>query len=313
MLFESKDFLSELREIAKASGFQLLGIAPAKIPELDKERILEWVREGRHGGMEWYPKNMSLRLDLEGLGFRPESVLVLAALYSDPEEYEALELPFHFSRYAMGEDYHSVLRKKAKELMQFLQRTFPNQKFRQGVDSLPVPEKVLAREAGLGWIGKNTNLIHEEIGSFFFLSVIFTDLPLEAASLPAKDRCGTCTACIDACPTNALEPYHIDARKCISYKTIEDRSPSVEGLHGWIYGCDICQEVCPWNRVKARKKGYETEIEEFKIRNFFKEEALSSLSEESFQKNFRDSAVNRISYEQFRRNLDSVTREISSK
>ncbi|EPG67444.1 tRNA epoxyqueuosine(34) reductase QueG [Leptospira wolffii] len=309
MVFESKELLTELREIAGREGFQLFGAAPAIVPESDKEKIRLWVEEGRHGSMEWYPRNMPLRLELEGLGFKPETVLVFGALYSDTE-YENLRLPFRFSRYAMGEDYHSVLRKRGAAVIDRLKALFPGNRFRQGVDSLPVPEKVLAREAGIGWVGKNTNLLNEEFGSFFFLTVLFTDLPLQIANLPAKDRCGTCTACIDACPTDALEPYRIDSRKCISYKTIEDRSEEVAGLHGWAYGCDICQEVCPWNRIKAKKNDRKTEILEFKIRDIFKEEGkLENLNESEFRERFRDSAVSRISYSQFRRNLDTVKRE----
>ncbi|TGK05563.1 tRNA epoxyqueuosine(34) reductase QueG [Leptospira langatensis] len=310
MVLESKELLDELRPIAFANGFQLFGVSPALVPSVDKENILHWVQEGRHGKMDWYPKNMNLRLELEGLGFKPESVIALGALYNDPE-YDALDLPYRFSRYAMGEDYHSVLRRKALCLLDFLRTKYPNQKFRQGVDSLPVPEKILAREAGLGWIGKNTNLIHEEYGSFFFISLIFTDLPLQFVASPAKDRCGTCRACIDSCPTGALEPYRIDARKCISYKTIEDRSEDVDSLHGWVYGCDICQEVCPWNQVKARKKGWKTEMAEFKIRDLFKKDKLSDLNEKEFQVYFQDSAVSRISYKQMKRNLNTLGRESS--
>ncbi|TGK06289.1 tRNA epoxyqueuosine(34) reductase QueG [Leptospira fletcheri] len=312
MILESKELLSELESLSRKNGFQLCGAAKAKVPDSDRENILEWVNSDLHGGMDWYPRNMQLRLEFSGLGFRPESVLVFASLYSD-SEYEAIfgESPFRFSRYAVGEDYHTVLRRKAKEILDFLKRTFPNHSFRQGVDSLPVPEKVLAREAGLGWIGKNTNLINEEIGSFFFLTVVLTDVPLRIASLPAKDRCGTCDACLRACPTGALEAYKIDARKCISYKTIEDRSPSVQGLHGWVYGCDICQEVCPWNRVKAKKKGLETELPELKVRDFFRNkiESLETISEQEFDSLFRDSSVNRISYSQFRRNWKTLRSE----
>ncbi|EQA46750.1 epoxyqueuosine reductase [Leptospira broomii serovar Hurstbridge str. 5399] len=312
MFMESKELLSELESLVHKNGFQLFGAARAVVPESDKRNILEWVREGRHGNMDWYPRNMKLRLELEGLGFHPETVFVLGALYSDPEYEEiASKLPFRFSRYATGADYHAVLKKSARDVLTILRDRFPNNVFRQGVDSLPVPEKILAREAGLGWIGKNTNLLNEEIGSYFFLTVIFTDLPLRIASLTAKDRCGTCDECIRACPTGALSAYQIDARKCISYKTIEDRSPTVEGLHGWVYGCDICQEVCPWNRVKAKRRGTETEIEEFKVRDFFKTDgsAMLTLTDEEFQRQFSDAAVNRISYAQFRRNLITVNSE----
>ncbi|PJZ70137.1 tRNA epoxyqueuosine(34) reductase QueG [Leptospira perolatii] len=309
MVLESKELLPDLEKIAFQNGFQLVGAAKALVPNSDKKNILQWVQEGRFGTMNWYPKNMNLRLELEGLGFSPESVLVLGAVYYDEDSEAKLDRSkFRFSRYAMGEDYHSVLRKRTKSLLEVLRTRFPENQFRHGVDSLPVPEKVLAREAGIGWIGKNTNLIHEDFGSFFFLSTIFTDLPLRIESTVAKDRCGTCDLCIRACPTSALEPYRIDARKCISYRNIEDKSEEATSLHGWLYGCDICQEVCPWNRVKAKSRKVRTAIPEFKPKAHFIEEPekLLRLTEDEFTSFFSDSAVLRIGFKKYRRNIENL-------
>lgn len=168
-MIESKEIISEFKTLIKNSGFDLYGICDAKIPQEDKENILTWVQEGKHGKMEWYPKNMDLRLDFKNLGFEPRSVIALGTIYNDPDYDDvALTMSYRFSRYAIGEDYHRVLRRLAKPLLQQLKQKYPNHHFRQGVDSLPVPEKVLARMAGLGWKAKNTNLIHPDFGSFFY-------------------------------------------------------------------------------------------------------------------------------------------------
>ncbi|MCE9499219.1 MAG: DUF1730 domain-containing protein, partial [Leptospira sp.] len=167
----------DIISLAKSCGFDLAGIAKAEIPEQDRLNIKSWVEKKLFGKMEWYPRNQKLRLELDGIGFKPESVIALGLLYLD-ENYDSVfgKFRFKFSKYAVGTDYHTVLRQKAKPMIDSLREKFPGYHFRQGVDSFPVPEKVMAREAGIGWIGKNTNLINENIGSFFFLSVILTDL-----------------------------------------------------------------------------------------------------------------------------------------
>ncbi len=306
-MIESKEIISELSPLIEECGFDFYGIGEAVIPETDRKNILTWVQEGKHGKMDWYPKNMDLRLHFKNLGFEPKSVIALGTLYNDLD-YDTISktMSFRFSRYAVGEDYHRVLRRMANPLLQELRKKFPSNQFRQGVDSLPISEKVLAREAGLGWQAKNTNLIHPEFGSYFFISVILTDLPISVAKIPVKDRCGTCNACIDACPTNALAPYQIDAGKCISHHTLEDRSEKIPNTFGWIAGCDICQDVCPWNQVKARKKGIQTEREELKTRPIFKEnpESILDLDQDGFERNFGDSAISRMNFKMFRRNVE---------
>jgi epoxyqueuosine reductase len=300
---------SHIFEKAKDFGFDLVGITPAKIPEKDKENIKEWVANGLFGAMDWFERFQNVRLNLENLGFQAQSAIVLGLMYRTPEGISfTQDLGFSLSEYALGHDYHKVLKEKAKPLLKYLRDSYPDQKFRQGVDTLPVPEKVLGRMAGLGWIGKNTNLISPEKGSFFFLSVILTTLELPRKE-EIHDRCGSCTKCIDACPTNALfEAYKIDAGKCISHQNIENRSPRLEeSLHGWAYGCDICQTVCPWNEKAIRWERF-SRTQEFlpleSLKN--KKSKLSNLSMEDWKAWTKESAVNRISYEQWLRNLNSL-------
>ncbi|MDX1957240.1 MAG: tRNA epoxyqueuosine(34) reductase QueG [Leptospiraceae bacterium] len=309
----------ELESIIFELGFSLFGITKAMIPDQDKSNIEEWISRGLHGEMSWFPKQNSIRLNFENLGFVPKSVIVLGVVYIS-SEYELIKkkFPFRFTRYAVGEDYHKVIRKKVKPVLNYLKSSFPNHHFRQGVDSLPISEKVLAREAGLGWIGKHTNLINSEIGSYFFLSCILTDLVLEYNSIVA-DRCGTCTTCLDACPTNALfEPYKIDATKCISYLTIENKKKvfdkdESEKLNQWIYGCDICQEVCPWNKVKQERKGIFSHWKEFSPLSIFEKDPndFLNMEEEEFSEWTKKSAVDRISFEQWKRNIDTLTHQKS--
>ena len=312
-IYDMNPDLSKIQSKALDCGFSLFGVVDAVVPERDKENILSWVKQGFSGKMDWYARNQDLRLNLNNLGFTPRSVIVLGALYQDRDYEEVFATKdFKISRYATGKDYHNVLKKMSEPLLKYLRENFPENKFRQGVDSLPVPEKVFAREAGIGWQGKNTNIINENLGSYFFLSVIFTDLQL-LADKPVTDRCGTCRACLDACPTGALfEPYKIDASKCISHHTIEDRSetfsdPVANGK--WVYGCDICQEVCPWNRVKAKKREVYTLNEEFKLRQEFKTFTKSDfleMTEEEFQEFVKDSAMDRITFSMWKRNLNST-------
>ena len=305
--------LSQIQSKALDCGFSLFGVADAVVPELDKKNILSWVEQGLAGKMDWYARNQDLRLTLNNLGFTPRSVIVLGALYQDRDYEEVFaDKEFKISRYATGKDYHLVLKKRSEPLLKYLRENFPENKFRQGVDSLPVAEKVFAREAGIGWQGKNTNIINENLGSYFFLSVILTDLQL-LADKPVTDRCGTCRACLDACPTGALfEPYKIDAGKCISYHTIEDRSETFSDsvANGkWVYGCDICQEVCPWNRVKAKKREVFTINEEFKLREEFRtftKKDFLEMTEEEFQKFVKDSAMDRITFSMWKRNFKAL-------
>lgn len=298
-----------IREKALECGFDLVGFSEARLADKDKQNIQEWVDKKLYGTMHWYPKNQSLRLNFENLGFTPLSTIALGALYRTREGMELSKtLPFFLSEYAFGEDYHLVLRKKAEPLLTFLRKEFPRHRFRQGIDSLPISEKVIARNSGLGWIGKNTNLISPEKGSFFFLSIILTDLKIHS-SLQVVDRCGSCRKCIEACPTGALfEEYKIDAGKCISHENIENREANLDTpLHGWVYGCDICQIVCPWNEKAIRRERF-SESPEFKPLSFLlnHKDELPALSLPLWEKWTEQSALKRITHAQWLRNTKLI-------
>lgn len=198
--------------------------------------------------------------------------------------------------------------------MDELKSDYPSNHFRHGVDSLPIPEKIFARNSGIGWISKNTNIINSQYGSYFFLTEILTDLKL-SADTPTANRCGSCSACMDACPTKALTPYSLDASKCISHHTIEDKRepfPKDASLHSWIFGCDICQEVCPWNK-KAERQGIFTSFPEFEENgewNKIISDDFQFQSENEYNEFVKNKAIERISYSQWKRNIAKAESEI---
>lgn len=292
-------------------GFSLVGFTEAKLPEIDQNNILTWISEGRHGSMDWFAKETAseIRSSFQHLGFVPKTAITLAFVYrSEASEKLVTEMQKKVSRYALGDDYHDVLRKKGKQIIQKLKQKYPSYAFRQSVDSLPIAEKVLAVESGIGWRGKNTNTINRDLGSYFFISVILTELEFSFPKLTKTDHCGTCRLCIDSCPTGALEPYKIDARKCISYQTIEDRQPNVlenKDKHNWVYGCDICQEVCPWNEKVAKRNQVETTEPTFFPKDFWTDPDFlshSTLSAQDFDSYFKGSAIERIGVGVWNRN-----------
>ncbi|PJE03921.1 MAG: tRNA epoxyqueuosine(34) reductase QueG [Leptospira sp.] len=317
--FESvSEIQNSLHSIAIEAGFEMIGFTEARISEKDQTNIQSFIDNNYYGSMKWFPERQNIRLRFENLGFPIASCIVLGMVYKPSEEsVKSCEVILDsISKYAWGQDYHQVLKDKAKPILEFLRSQFPNYKFRQAVDSLPIPEKILARDAGLGWIGKHTILINSNYGSYFFLTVILSEKVLHlidtekiAFKMPSKDRCGTCTACIDACPTNAIvNAYELDSNLCISHNTIELKDPSFDEAtknHGWVYGCDICQDVCPWNKTVARKKNIHSKIEEFKPIKFFSEssEIFHELDEQDFEHVFKDSAILRIGYKNWNRNI----------
>lgn len=304
---------SKIKDKSKEFGFDLCGFSNVELDPIDIKNINEYIVKGHFGTMDWFPKHQNIRISYENLGFKPESAICLGVLYNSREYNELSFLKnFKISRYAVGEDYHKVLRKLGNNFLKFLSDTYPGFQFRQGVDTLPISEKSLAKYAGLGWIGKNTNLISKSLGSYFFLSIILTDLRLPTERRHT-DHCGKCTKCLEACPTGALfEPYKIDSSRCISHATIEDRSENIEpfienNLNNWIYGCDICQEVCPFNK-KAESKNYYSNHKEFSPLGVFNNgsEFLINLDESEFQKLKDTSAISRITYKQWKRNISAV-------
>jgi epoxyqueuosine reductase len=294
---------------ARALGFSQLGVTSVQIPE-DEQHLLRWLQAGFHGEMEYMQKHGSLRSRPQDLvpgtvrvlsarmDYWPADVTDAGAVLSDPTLA-------YVSRYALGRDYHKIMRRSLARLAEDLCGRIGRFGYRVCVDTAPVLEKALARNAGLGWIGKHTNLIARDAGSYFFLGEILTDLPLPVDE-PSSAHCGTCQACMPACPTNAIiAPYQLDARRCISYLTIEHKSAiPVElraAIGNRIYGCDDCQLVCPWNKF-ARAATHP----DFKVRNRLDATSLAELfgwTETDFDERMRGSAIYRIGYERWSRNI----------
>ena len=299
----------ELTAHAAALGFAAVGVSSVEIPE-DEQHLLRWLESGFHGEMHYMQRHGLMRSRPQLLA--PGTVRVVSARmdYWPEGEHAAVEVLAdgtrgYVSRYALGRDYHKVLRHALGLLARQLQARVGAFGYRVCVDSAPVLEKALARDAGLGWIGKHTNLIARDAGSWFFLGEILTDLPLPVDA-PASAHCGTCSACIPACPTGAIvAPYQLDARRCISYLTIELHGAIPAELRSAvgnrIYGCDDCQLVCPWNkfaRVAANP--------DFKVRHALDAPALPQLfrwTAAEFEQRMRGSAIYRIGYERWSRNI----------
>ena len=246
-----------VKEIARDYGFELAGISPA-LPSSDAQRYLDWAAAGMAGEMRYLTDyRAERRMDPRSLLPSAKSILCVGKLYNGPEPYtQAATAPGRawISRYAWGDDYHVILREGLTQVVARLRAEWPNLEYKICVDTAPLLERSYARDAGLGWIGRNTCLINEERGSWFFLGELLVSVELESDTPPA-DRCGACTACIDACPTQALDGSGLDSRLCISYLTIELRGPIPMDLQpamgNHVFGCDICQDVCPWNRRAA--------------------------------------------------------------
>ncbi|MBP6184225.1 MAG: tRNA epoxyqueuosine(34) reductase QueG [Saprospiraceae bacterium] len=245
-----------LKAQAATLGFFQCGVAKAERMEEEARRLEDWLNQGKQGQMAYMANHFDLRIDPTQLVPGARTVISLAFNYHNPDKPADPEAP-KISQYAYGEDYHHVLRKRLKSLLAWIRDTYGPVEGRVFVDSAPVLERDWARRSGVGWVGKHTLLIHPKAGSYFFLAELIIDLAF-APDPPIRDHCGTCRRCIDACPTDAISPagYSLDASKCISYLTIElrDAIPGVfQGkMEGWMFGCDICQEVCPWNRFASR-------------------------------------------------------------
>jgi epoxyqueuosine reductase len=242
---------------AASVGFDACGIAPpAAFPELDF--LKEWIARGYHGEMQYLARNAERRADVRAIMPSATAIVMLGTVYNTDRPYSTDTCDpavAAVARYAWGDDYHVVIEERMRRLVDVLRETAGPFEYRAYVDTGPVQERVYAKYAGLGWIGKNTCLINRDLGSWLFLSAIICDLPL-APDVPALDHCGRCTLCIDACPTGAITaPYQLDARRCLSYLTIENKHDIPdeyrEAVAAHVYGCDICQDVCPWNRKAA--------------------------------------------------------------
>jgi epoxyqueuosine reductase len=294
-----------VKQAAGSLGFEFCGIAKAQKLDDDASRLEYWLNKGMHGSMKYMENHFDLRVDPQKLVPGAKSVITLLINYF-PSKTQNDNSP-KISKYAYGKDYHEVIKKKLRNFLQILHREIGEVHGRGFVDSAPVLERSWAQRSGLGWIGKNGNLITKQNGSFYFIATLITDLELDYDDPFAKDYCGSCTKCIDTCPTQAILPEKIvDGSKCISYFTIELKEMMIPSemkgkFHDWMFGCDVCQDVCPWNRFSKGTDEIELKPIHEVINFSFKD--WEELTEESFKKIFKDSPIRRSKYAGIKRNL----------
>ncbi len=303
---------AKLNQWAKQLGFQQLGVSSIDLSE-EEQYLQKWLKQGFQGDMEWMQRHGNKRSRPEELEEGTMSIISVRMDYLPPQTYDPIMVLNHpelayISRYALGRDYHKIMRKKLEKLAQKINAELINEeemKYRVFVDSAPVMEKPIAVNAGLGWMGKHTNVLSQDAGSWFFLGEIYTNLPLES-SQAVENHCGDCTACIDICPTKAIiNPYELDARRCISYLTIEHKGAIPvefrEAMGNRVYGCDDCQLVCPWNRFAV-----DTRELDYSIRNNLDFASLLTLfdwTESEFLQKLEGSPIRRIGFQRWQRNI----------
>jgi len=298
-----------IKEKARAMGFDLVGISPAERLTDEAERLATWLSRGYHATMHWMERNQNRRTDPCEIVPGAKSVISVAINYYTPHAIVDHPERGKISRYGWGDDYHEILGDRLKTLWEWIKEIEPDANGRYYVDTGPVMEKVWAERAGIGWIGKHTNVISREYGSWLFLGEIITTIDLEY-DIPTQDYCGTCRRCIDACPTDAIvDEYILDSNKCLSYLTIEHRGDFPDefkpNTDQWIFGCDICQDVCPWNI----KFSHPTAIDGFQPRQENVNPLLVEIVEmaqEDFSRRFRKSPVKRTKLKGLQRNARAV-------
>ncbi len=298
-----------IKQEASVLGFAACGIAPAVRLDDEGFYLESWLRKGYHAGMDYMQKHKELRVNPDLLVENAKSVIVFLYNYY-PSEITDDNPDYLISKYAYGRDYHEVIREKLNILIAKLKEEVPAISIRGFVDSAPVLERAWATRAGLGWIGKNSMLISKRNGSYFFISELITDLDLEYDQPMGGDYCGDCSRCVDSCPTGAITNLKtVDANKCISYLTIENKGEIPESFKGkyekWIFGCDICQDVCPWNRFSKphNEPGFEPSTALMKLRK----EDWEGMNNEQFSSIFKKSAVKRAKFAGLRRNIDFLS------
>lgn len=324
MLSSTLDMLADdLKAEARRLGFEDCGISRAEPLDEEARRLEQWLLEGRYGTMEWMADHFDKRMDPTKLVPGAKSVISVLQNYYQPDPDPDSTVGTDavgtgasrgkISRYAWGDDYHEVMKDKLYQLYQWLQEELGAEVHgRAFVDSAPVMDKAWAARSGLGWQGKNTLLLNREMGSYFFLGELIVDVELPTDH-PVPDSCGSCTRCLDACPTDALyEPYALDSARCISYLTIEHRGFDVpeeiqEDVHNWIFGCDICQEVCPWNKFAqvTSEPRYEARpgVRDTTLRDWVE------INLETFERRFKDTPVTRAGFEGFQRNVRAAIQD----
>lgn len=298
-------YKSFIKQKANELGFFYCGFSKAGFLVDEAPKLERWLTEGQHGKMSYMENHFDKRLDPTKLVEGSNSVISLLLNYY-PSESQTECAP-KISKYAYGEDYHLVIKDKLKLLVESMKEEIGDIQGRVFVDSAPVMDKAWAKKAGLGWLGKNTNLIHPKEGSFFFIAEIISDLSF-TQDPPMRDYCGTCSKCLDACPTNALAtPYQIDASRCISYLTIELKDQLIpqqfnESMENWMFGCDICQDVCPWNRFSKahQEKRFNPDFELLNLNT----NDWQALTSDHFEILFKNSAIKRTGFQGLKRNIN---------
>ncbi len=303
-------------------GFSKVGIAPAEALTEEAVKLREWLARGYHGEMKWMERDPEQRVDPRRISPPAQSVIVVALNYYTPHQHEATSVitasgnerikkpTGKVSRYAWGDDYHDVVADKLRELLLWIKEQWPAAEGKVCVDIQPIMDKAWAVRAGLGWMGKHANVITEEYGSWVFIGELLLNLELKYDEIRAADQCGSCTLCLEACPTGAItEPYVVNSNLCISHATIESRAPEIRAevathLEGWLYGCDICQDVCPWNQMTP-----ETDEPRFEPREGNVNASLSQIAElnpETYAARFRRSAMKRAKLAGLQRNAKAL-------
>jgi len=308
------ELTAALKRRARELGFQKVGVVPAGPLAEERARLEEWLARGHHASMGWMERDVARRTDPRELLPGARTVVAVALNYYTPHEHSEDPAAGKISRYAWGDDYHDVLGEKLKALLASFQEMAPGAAGKVCVDAQPAMDKAWAVRAGLGWIGKHTNLITRDHGSWVFLGELFLDVELEYDTAREEDHCGTCTLCIEACPTSAItEPYVVDSNLCISHATIELRDAELPAavaanLEGWLYGCDICQDVCPWNRFEQPAAEPRFEPRPGAVSPPLEE--IAGLSHEAYVERFRRSPVKRAKLSGLQRNARALLERV---
>ena len=306
-----KSGLSEsIKKRARFEGFDKVGIVSAAQLQEEGQQLKDWLTRGYHGRMTWMQRDPETRTDPRQVFPTAKSIVVVALNYFTPDKHDDQAATGKVSRYAWGDDYHEIVGTKLRSLLGWIKEQWPDADGKVCVDIQPVMDKAWAVRAGLGWLGKHTNVITPEFGSWVFIGELLLNLELEYDGDRVEDHCGTCTLCIDACPTQAItEPYVLDSNKCISYATIELREPELptsieDNLSGWFYGCDICQDVCPWNRFEQITTESRFAPREGNVNAELSD--ILELSPQTYAERFRGSAMKRAKLSGLQRNAKAL-------